>query len=32
MPERFFPNLKGLFGASVVSSTKTEYGSAVHFL
>ena len=32
IPERFFLNLKGLFGACVVSSTKNEYGSAVHFL
>ena len=30
--KRFFLNLKGLFGASVVSSTKNEYGSDVHFL
>ena len=28
----FFLNLKGLFDASVVSLTKNEYGSAVHFL
>ena len=32
MLERFFLNLKGLFDASVVSLTKKEYGSAVHFL
>ena len=28
----FIPNLKGLFGGSVVSLTKNEYGSAVYFL
>ena len=28
----FFLNLKGLFDGSVVSLTKNEYGSAVHFL
>ena len=28
----FFWNLKGLSDASVVSLTKKEYGSAVHFL
>ena len=30
--KNFFLNLKGLFDASVVSLTKEEYGSAVHFL
>ena len=30
--ERLFLNLKELFGASVVSLTKKEYGSKVHFL
>ena len=28
----FFLNLKGLFDASIVSITKKEYRSAVHFL
>ena len=28
----FFLNRKGLFDASIVSLTKKEYGSAVHFL
>ena len=28
----FFLNLKGLFDASIVSITKKEYGSSVHFL
>ena len=28
----FFLNLKGLSDASVVSLTKKEYGSTVHFL
>ena len=32
MSKRFFLNLKGLFDESVVSLTKKEYGSAVHFL
>ena len=32
MLERFFLNLKGLFDARVVSLTKKEYGSEVHFL
>ena len=27
-----FLNLKGLFGGIVVSLTKNEYGSSVHFL
>ena len=31
MLKRFFLNLKGLSDASVVSLTKNEYGSAVHF-
>ena len=30
--KRFFLNLKGLSEASVVSLTKAEYGSEVHFL
>ena len=32
MLKRFFLNLKEVFDASVVSLTKNEYGSAVHFL
>ena len=32
MLKRFFLNHKGLFDASVVSLTKHEYGSTVHFL
>ena len=32
MLKRFFLNLKGLFDASVVSLTKTEYGSSAHLL
>ena len=32
MLKRFILNLKGLFDASVVSSTKKEYGLAVPFL
>ena len=32
LKKRLFLNLKGLFGASVVSLTKKEYGSKVHFL
>ena len=32
MLKRFFVNLKGLFDASIVSITKKEYGSSVHFL
>ena len=32
IPKRFFLSLKGLFDANVVSSTKNEYGSVVHFL
>ena len=32
MLKNFFLNLKGLSDASVVSLTKKEYGSAVHFL
>ena len=32
MPKRFFLNFTGLSDASVVSLTKKEYGSAVHFL
>ena len=32
MLKRFFVNLKGLSDASVVSLTKNENGSAVHFL
>ena len=28
----FFLNLKGIFDASIVSITKKEYGSSVHFL
>ena len=32
MLKRFFVNLKGSFDVSVVSLTKTEYGSAVHSL
>ena len=32
MLKRFFLNLKGLFDVSVVSLTKKEYVSAVHFL
>ena len=32
MLKRFFLNLKGLSDASVVSLTKNEYGSTVHFL
>ena len=32
MLKRFFLNLKGLFDATVVSLTKNENGSVVHFL
>ena len=32
MLKRFFLNLKGLFDTNVVSLTKKEYSSAVHFL
>ena len=32
MLKKFVLNLKGLPDASVVSLTKNEYGSAVHFL
>ena len=32
MLKRFFLNLKGLSDASVVSLTKSEYGSAAYFL
>ena len=32
MLKRFFLNLKGFLDVSVVSLTKKEYGSAVHFL
>ena len=31
-PKRFFPSLKGSSDGNVVSLTKKEYGSAVHFL
>ena len=31
-PKRFFLNLKGSSDGNVVSLTKKEYGSAVHFL
>ena len=30
-PKRFFLNLKGSSDGKVVSVTKKEYGSAVHF-
>ena len=30
--KRFFLNLKGLSDGKIVSLTKNEYGSAVHFL
>ena len=32
MLKRFFLNIKGLSDASVVSLTKNEYSSEVHFL
>ena len=32
IPKRFFLNFKRLFGPIVVSLTKKEYGSEVHFL
>ena len=32
MLKRLFLNLKGLFEARIVSITKKEYGSSVHFL